>query len=270
MSNDARPQDSSSWGRALLVVAAVAAVLGVGLGVAAFTVWSPGADVVLEVETVAIDPPFPSEAVEQPGTGAEEGTDAGPPLVPIKPAAISEADPAPPAASAAPSASVPPVVPLEPEEPSPWTPPTELSIADLGRSDVVRPVGLDRKGAMVIPGVKEVGWYEYGAVPGHPGATVLVAHVSWGGSKGPFHRLGSLDLGAEIEVRGDDGVLHSYEVVERTMYDKDALPGDLWRKTGPETLVLITCGGSFNSRTQRYDQNIVVYATPATSPAAVG
>jgi len=49
---------------------------------------------------------------------------------------------------------------------------------------------------------------------------------------------------------------------KRTMYDKDKLPGDLWRKSGPETLVLITCGGTLNQATRRYEQNIVVYAAP--------
>jgi hypothetical protein len=51
------------------------------------------------------------------------------------------------------------------------------------------------------------------------------------------------------------------------MYDKDSLPADLWRKSGPETLVLITCGGEFNKTTRRYKQNIVVYAHPVQEPS---
>ena len=47
------------------------------------------------------------------------------------------------------------------------------------------------------------------------------------------------------------------------MYDKDALPRErIWRNTGDETLVLITCGGDFNPEITRYRQNIVVYAVP--------
>jgi hypothetical protein len=47
------------------------------------------------------------------------------------------------------------------------------------------------------------------------------------------------------------------------MYDKDGLPRDrIWRNTGDETLVLITCGGDFNPDINRYRQNIVVYAVP--------
>jgi sortase (surface protein transpeptidase) len=118
---------------------------------------------------------------------------------------------------------------------------------------------------MEVPDVTEIGWYLHGAVPGHEGATVLVAHVWWGDTAGPFHRLGALDPGAPIEVRLGDGTLHNYTVAERAIYDKDALPSDLWRNSGPETLVLITCGGEFNRSSNRYNQNIVVYALPTGS-----
>jgi LPXTG-site transpeptidase (sortase) family protein len=140
--------------------------------------------------------------------------------------------------------------------------PTSLTIGDLGVSQAVQPVGLDDKGAMEIPSVSEIGWYLHGAAPGLPGATVLVAHVWWGDTPGPFRRLGALDLGASIEV-GIGDTIRSYQVVKRTMYDKDELPSDLWRNSGPETLVLITCGGEFNRATKHYEQNIVVYAVPA-------
>jgi sortase (surface protein transpeptidase) len=94
---------------------------------------------------------------------------------------------------------------------------------------------------------------------------VLVAHVWWDGTAGPFHRLGALEPGAPVAVRLDDGTLHNYTVVERAIYDKDALPRSLWRNSGPETLMLITCGGEFNRSTNRYNQNIVVYALPTGS-----
>jgi sortase (surface protein transpeptidase) len=135
-------------------------------------------------------------------------------------------------------------------------------IDDLGISQGVLPVGLEDDGSMEVPDISDIGWYLHGATPGHPGATVLVAHVWWHKTAGPFHRLGALEPGARIEVDGEDGTIHNYTVTKRTMYDKDKLPGDLWRKSGPETLVLITCGGTLNQATRRYEQNIVVYAVP--------
>ncbi len=114
-----------------------------------------------------------------------------------------------------------------------------------------------------MPGASEIGWYRYGAAPGYEGATVLAAHVTWNDELGPFLKLGDLEPGARVEVALEDGTERIYEVTERTMYDKDELPRErIWRNTGDETLVLITCGGSFNPDIRRYRQNIVVYAVP--------
>ena len=60
-----------------------------------------------------------------------------------------------------------------------------------------------------------------------------------------------------------DGGTRTYQVVERAQYPKTALPAErIWASTGPETLVLITCGGAFNPEIRRYADNIVVYAVP--------
>jgi sortase (surface protein transpeptidase) len=118
-------------------------------------------------------------------------------------------------------------------------------------------------GELEVPDETEIGWYRYGSSPGRAGATVLAAHVTWNGTIGPFFELGRLEPGARVEVALDDGSSRTYEIVERTMYDKDSLPRErIWRTTGDETLVLITCGGSFNPDINRYRQNIVVYAVP--------
>jgi len=201
----------------------------------AFTVASPASGVVLDVDTATLSTlPVPAP------------TTAPPPLE------VATQDPTP----------VVPQTPTTTTPPQPKVPATALTINDLDISQALQPVGLQDDGWMEIPDVTEIGWYRHGAAPGQPGSTVLVAHVWWGDTPGPFHRLGALEPGALIEVGGEDGAVHSYVVVERTMYDKDALPERLWLKSGPETLALITCGGEFNSSTRRYKQNIVVYAVP--------
>lgn len=127
----------------------------------------------------------------------------------------------------------------------------------------VRPIGLEDDGELEIPDETEIGWYRYGATAGAPGTTVLAAHVSWNGTTGPFFELGRIDPGARVSVTLDDGTAREYEVIERARYEKDELPRDrIWRTTGPETLVLITCGGDFNPDIRRYRDNIVVYAVP--------
>ena len=141
--------------------------------------------------------------------------------------------------------------------------PLAIRIHDLGLDNPVRAVGIEEDGELEVPDETEVGWYRYGSAPGLPGATVLAAHVSWNRKIGPFHQLGNLEPGARVDVVADDGSVRVYEVVERTVYDKDELPRDrIWTTTGEETLVLITCGGSYNPDIRRYRQNIVVYALP--------
>jgi len=141
--------------------------------------------------------------------------------------------------------------------------PRALQIGDLRLESPVRSVGLEEDGQLEVPDETEVGWYEYGSAPGLPGSTVLAGHVSWNRTVGPFHQLGNLEPGAQVDVIADDGTTRVYQVVERAVYDKDELPTDrIWRTTGDETLVLITCGGSYNPDIRRYRQNIVVYAVP--------
>lgn len=143
--------------------------------------------------------------------------------------------------------------------------PQALLIGDLQLEGAVRSVGLEENGELEVPDATEIGWYEYGSSPGRPGATVLAAHVSWNGAIGPFHDLGDLEPGATVDVVLDDGTVRTYEVTERTMYPKESLPADrIWRTSGDETLVLITCGGDFNPSIRRYRHNIVVYAVPVS------
>ena len=228
---------SAARNRALTVFALVAGSLAAALAVTAFTFGGPAQGVVLEVETVTLDETVP----------------VAPPTTTSSPAQPEVAGPsADPDPTATTTTSVPDVK----------VPPNQLRIADLGISQAVLPVGLQDDGWMEVPDVGDIGWYRYGAAPGRPGSTVIVAHVYWDGTPGPFQRLGTLEPGAHIEVGGEDGAVHSYVVVERTMYDKDALPSALWRDSGSESLALITCGGDFNRSTRRYEQNIVVYAVP--------
>lgn len=156
-----------------------------------------------------------------------------------------------------------------PVEAPPPNPPMSMTIGDIELWGPVRAVGLDLAGEMEVPDETEIGWYELGSTPGQPGATVLAAHVTWNQTVGPFFRLGDLEPGDRIDVELSDRSVRIYEVVERTMYRKTELPRErIWRTTGPETLVLITCGGDFNDDINRYRDNIVVYAVPvATTPA---
>ena len=126
-----------------------------------------------------------------------------------------------------------------------------------------RPVGVAADGQLEVPDETHVGWYRLGSSPGEPGATVLAAHVNWRGVDGPFVRLRRARARRDDRRHAQRRTTRTYQVVERAQYPKDALPADrIWTRTGPETLVLITCGGSFNPEIRRYRDNIVVHAVP--------
>ncbi len=249
-------RDVGLSGLTVLIVAALLA--GAGLAVAGLVTRGGGDDVVLDVDNVTIDvvpstvpprldPTTESENAESGNADAEDGagTGADDTLSPL-------AQQLGPRRSAIPEVVAPRPRPVG----------LQMQTIDVARFPI-RPVGLELDGQMEIPDETEIGWYQYGATAGQPGATVLAAHVSWNRTQGPFARLGSIEPGDQIEVALDDGSVRRYQVTERTVYGKSELPRErIWRNTGEETLVLITCGGDYNPEIRRYRQNIVVYAVP--------
>jgi hypothetical protein len=238
--------------RSLTVIIVAALLVGGGLAFAGLVTRGGGDDVVLAVD----------------GAVAEATPSTVPPLVTPRPASSESDDPAgvdtsdvelsPLAAQLGPRDSA----LIEPRAPRPRPVGLRIDSVDVAGFPV-RAVGLEPDGQLEVPDETEIGWYRYGATAGQPGATVLAAHVSWNRTAGPFARLGTVEPGAQVEVTLDDGSVRRYEVVERAVYGKLELPRErLWRNTGAEELVLITCGGDYNPEIRRYRQNIVVYAVP--------
>ena len=237
--------------RALTLIIVAALLVGGGLAIAGLATRGGGDDVVLDVDNASADTP-PSTVAPRTTAGS---TIAEPPTTT---ADLADESLSPLASMLGPRLSA----RLEPRAPRPRPVGLQIDAIDVSRYPV-RPVGLEPDGQLEIPDETEIGWYRYGATAGQPGATVLAAHVSWNRTVGPFARLGTVDPGAQVEVTLDDGSVRRYEVVERATYGKLELPRErLWRNTGPEELVLITCGGDFNPEIRRYRQNIVVYAVP--------
>lgn len=253
MTDGARPPRSDVRGRALAATASVAIVAAAVLAWLAVA----GRDVPDATLQVA-----PATAVASPSTIAPRlasTPDPGPtmPSTPVTFPPGSGAPRSPPAEVLGRRGSALPSPPVE------RVGPATVTIDAIGLWAPARPVGLEDDGSMEIPDETEVGWYDQAAAPGEPGATVLAAHVTWNGTVGPFLALGELEPGDEVRLRLTDRSVRVYEVVERAMYRKDALPDwRIFRRTGPESLVLITCGGSFNPDIRRYRENIVVYAVP--------
>jgi hypothetical protein len=182
-------------------------------------------------------------------------------------AAIGSATPTPTSAPASPA--MPGVRVFDGGLPSAVSVPVvHLSIPAVGLDAVVKPVGLDRAtGEIAIPSsVDRLGWYRFGPdLASSAGSVVITGHVdSADQGKGEFFRLRDVKAGARVTVAGADGRTRPFIVVAREVFAKTALPLDrIFARDGPVRLTLITCGGRFDPKNLRYEDNVVLTAVPA-------
>jgi sortase (surface protein transpeptidase) len=159
-------------------------------------------------------------------------------------------------------------VPISDAEPSPAgadraTRPERFVLGDIELP--VQPVGVGDDGMMELPTTAyAVGWYEFGARPAdRAGTTVLAGHVDTKAEGlGPLAALRRVDEGTEVAVATADGTSRRYRVTGVEVIRKARVPLEqIFAREGPETLVVITCGGPY-SRSTGYRDNVIVAATP--------
>lgn len=142
--------------------------------------------------------------------------------------------------------------------------PVTVIIPSIGVNAEVVPVGLQPDRQMEIPPAAQVGWYRLGPRPGAAGSAVLAGHIDFGGERGSFFALGSVQVGDEVRVVGRDMAVRTFRVSEREQLAKAEV--DLARyftDQGPTRLTLITCGGAFDDGSGHYLDNIIITAVPA-------
>ena len=146
--------------------------------------------------------------------------------------------------------------------PVPVAVPVRLRIPTIGVDAPVEVVGIAADGSLAAPqSWGDVGWYEYGALPGQLGNATLVGHLDSTTGPAVFWRLGSLAKGNTLAVVMSDGTLLSFTVREQDQYPYNDAP--YRRLFGPATaanLNLITCAGVWDAQQHTYLQRTVVYA----------
>lgn len=150
---------------------------------------------------------------------------------------------------------------------APPTPPVRLLIPKIGVDAAVESVGLDAQGNMAIPArTDEVAWYSPGAIPGDVGNAVIDGHLDWYNGPAVFWSLGSLRVGDVLTVRRQDGSQKTFKVDSTSLMRWDAPTDSLFTRSGPPTLTLITCAGSWDKQKATYTQRLVVHASLSTDP----
>lgn len=160
----------------------------------------------------------------------------------------------------------------QPSKPLPATPyavaadqPKFIDIARLGMHGRIKAVGLEGSAIAVPKNTNYAGWYNGSSKPGEIGAAVLVGHVSsYASNGGIFGPLKKLSQGDTLTVTMGDGRVFTYRVEVTKTYDKDAVDMTaVMMPTGgaKSGINLVTCTGKYNSKTETYDQRLVVFAT---------
>ena len=175
------------------------------------------------------------------------------------PAAATRTAPTAPAATGTPS-------PAGAAAPLPASVPVRIDVADARVHAPVMALDVDRHREVEVPPIDRpylAGWYDRSVTPGQTGAAVLLGHVD-SHRTGPavFYYLGALRAGARIEVTRADHRVAVFRVDGVAGYPKDRFPAEaVYGPADTPTLRLVTCGGTFDERTDSYRQNVVVYAS---------
>ncbi|MFB4419804.1 class F sortase [Streptomyces sp. QL37] len=167
-------------------------------------------------------------------------------------------------ASDAPEPSVRMASDAPPSEEAPKAPaPTRLTVPSLGIDSALLRLGLNEDGTVEVPPADKgmtAGWYAGGAVPGEPGAAVLIGHNDTRFGKAVFHDLHAIDKGADITVSGGGGEEAHFEVTGTETVSKNSFPTEkVYGTTDQRVLRLITCDGAFDADGHPVD-NLIVYA----------
>jgi hypothetical protein len=223
-------------------------IVGVALLVGAPTAWA------LSRPDVEVGTPPAPPAVLTPALAVDTADPTAPTDRPA-----GAADPAPPPTAAA----APPFTTTAPRgaiDRTLW--PTSVVIAAIGVAAPILTVGVGSEGELVIPeSVLDVGWYQGSAVPGEPGVALLTSHLDTRTQgRGVFSGLTSLEVGATIGLQDSAGTATQWRVVAREQRLKTDLPSQLFARSGPPLLALVTCGGPFDQTARSYRDNIIVWA----------
>jgi hypothetical protein len=137
--------------------------------------------------------------------------------------------------------------------------PTWIMAPSIGLFSPMQGVGINEKGEMDVPSgdSNNVGWYEYGALPGQDGTAVLDAHVF-----AAFRDLHKVEPGEYIYIFMQSGKILSFMVKEKALYDLSTLsPYTLFEPyNASKKINLITCAGWWSPLASTYTHRLIVSA----------
>lgn len=150
--------------------------------------------------------------------------------------------------------------------------PVALSIPAIGLSVSVSKLGLEPDGTVEVPtDFQEPGWFRLGPSPGQAGSAVILGHVDSYSGPAVFLMLRFLHVGDRVKVTLTNGMVARFVVTKVATYPSERFPARrVYGPHGDSALQLVTCGGEFDTETQHYLSNVVVYTSLVRTTPAVG
>jgi len=145
--------------------------------------------------------------------------------------------------------------------------PVMLALPSVGVMAPVIAVGVSEGNLQVPEDPAQVGWWTSSAEAGaDTGSVIIDGHVDTvSGGPGALYRMGigELQPGDTVVLTTVLGRKVNYRIYAQSVYLKAAgLPADIFAASREPRLVLITCGGAFDSAGRTYADNVVVFARP--------
>lgn len=143
--------------------------------------------------------------------------------------------------------------------------PTAVRIPSIDVNASTIPLGLADDGTIEVPeDFAKTGWWRDGPEPGEIGPAVILGHVDSYDGPAVFFELGNLAIGDPIHIDRADGTTISFVVERIEQHSKDNFPTNaVYGPTDDSVLRLVTCGGTFDRDARSYQDNVIVFATPA-------
>ena len=168
-------------------------------------------------------------------------------------------------AGSPPPPSTPPPTPQASAVPTPGFIPERLLVESLDVDATLITTLVDADGALVPPeDPAQLGWWR-GVRPGEgKGSVVIAGHIdSRRYGQGPLARIVDLEHGDRAVLTTANGARADYVFRGIQTFPKESFPAaDLFGTGGPERLVLVTCGGTFDRALGGWDSNVVAVLDP--------
>ena len=137
-----------------------------------------------------------------------------------------------------------------------------LVIERIGVDALIEPVSLDKGGAMAGPSsLDTVGWFSRGPLPGQHGDAVVDGHYGLPSTPAVFRDLDKLRPGDTLQVIWPDGHRLRFRIETAAILSASSpTPPDVFTRSGPARLTLITCAGQWEQSQRTYNERLIVTA----------